>query len=431
MKTEAKHFNATHWETRGGVRTTEYIIWRQLRSRCLRPGNAAYSDYGGRGITVCERWSKFENFLVDMGRRPSRDHSLDRRDNDGGYCKENCRWATRSEQARNTRRNHWITFRGESRILAEWAEITGIDRDTITARFKYGWSIERTLSTPERTITRGIYPGLNQNSTRNMKISKNNGGKFLPHPATDEPVKGVIIDVTPLTKNPTPYGEKEQFRIVIESSVTKPGTDERFAVWTQRFTPSLNEKSSLRKFLKSAFAEDVAETRVDEDGELDLDALVLGHPVMMIIAHDTKGDETYANLAYVGPDRSGKPLVPSPGYVRKKDRPEEPRDNAGNGQTGGKAATGPGTGGTSSGTAKVHYGTTKPDWRNAIIPSGPNAGKQLQDMDAQALPVFVSKMIDWQATQTTLSPESEALYLACLEARNFLDKANPDSDIDF
>jgi hypothetical protein len=135
--------------THGSWRNPEYRIWCHLRSRCSSPSNTAYPNYGGRGITVCARWlgkDGFENFLADVGPRPSKRHSIDRIDNDGNYEPGNVRWATPKEQARNRRNCVLITFAGKTQTAKEWAIETGIPHNRILDRARKGWSPERTLS---------------------------------------------------------------------------------------------------------------------------------------------------------------------------------------------------------------------------------------------------------------------------------------------
>lgn len=97
-----------------------------MKSRCFNPSDQHYPYYGAKGIKVCKRWLKFENFLKDMGIPPTPRHSLDRIDNSGNYCKKNCRWATAKEQNRNQTTNHLITYKGRTQCLAAWAEEYGI-----------------------------------------------------------------------------------------------------------------------------------------------------------------------------------------------------------------------------------------------------------------------------------------------------------------
>jgi len=133
--------------THGKSKTAEYGVWRKMRGRCESPSDARHSYYGARGINVCERWKSFEAFLADMGERPSPLHSLDRINVDGNYEPGNCRWATRKEQNRNTRRNVFITFQGEKRIVSEWAEKLGINYQTLCTRlFELRWPVAIALS---------------------------------------------------------------------------------------------------------------------------------------------------------------------------------------------------------------------------------------------------------------------------------------------
>lgn len=125
-----------------------YQSWTAMKSRCCCVGDQAYSQYGGRGITVCERWMRFEGFLADMGDRPD-GTTIDRIDNDGNYEKSNCRWATRKQQQRNRHNNRMVTFNGDTRCVSEWAEIVGINVSTLWCRLtRSRWSVEKALTTP-------------------------------------------------------------------------------------------------------------------------------------------------------------------------------------------------------------------------------------------------------------------------------------------
>ena len=119
------------------ARSPEQQIWYGMISRCHNEGNKAYDGYGGRGITVCDRWREdFLNFYDDMGRRPSPKHTIERVDNDKGYSPENCIWATRDIQNRNHRRNRWLEFNGKRMILMDWAREIGITQQALQARLK-------------------------------------------------------------------------------------------------------------------------------------------------------------------------------------------------------------------------------------------------------------------------------------------------------
>ena len=139
-----------HGEGRNGKETAEYRAWAAMLSRCNNEDHRAFKNYGARGIRVCERWSRYEAFLEDMGRRPSDKHSIDRIDNDGDYCPENCKWSTPIEQNRNNRNARLLTLRGKTMTATEWSYETGIGRETIYARLKRGWTVKQTLTTPTR-----------------------------------------------------------------------------------------------------------------------------------------------------------------------------------------------------------------------------------------------------------------------------------------
>lgn len=121
--------------THGMSRTAMYKRWRSMRNRCENPNAPVYKNYGGRGIRVCERWRDFELFAADMGPAPS-GCSIDRINNDGNYEPGNCRWATRADQNRNTRRVHLITHEGRTQCVADWALELGLS--WTTARYRLG-----------------------------------------------------------------------------------------------------------------------------------------------------------------------------------------------------------------------------------------------------------------------------------------------------
>jgi hypothetical protein len=136
-----------HGAARVGRKTAEYRIWCAMRERCNSKNHVEYPRYGGRGVLICDRWNSFENFLADMGERPSAEHSIDRIDVNGNYEPTNCRWASKSEQARNKRTSVLMTLNGETRHRLEWAERLNLSVNTIKRRQRMGDDDARALRT--------------------------------------------------------------------------------------------------------------------------------------------------------------------------------------------------------------------------------------------------------------------------------------------
>lgn len=135
----------------GLSQTKEYDIWRGMIRRCHDSKNAAFANYGARGIFVCDRWRRsFTAFVKDMGQRPE-GCSLDRIDNNRGYELSNCRWASRREQNKNTRKNRYFTAFGKAQHLSAWAKEYNIELTTVRHRIdKLGYSMEQALTIPKR-----------------------------------------------------------------------------------------------------------------------------------------------------------------------------------------------------------------------------------------------------------------------------------------
>lgn len=145
----AKQVTRARSTTHGMSGTAEFMCWSDMKRRCNDPTRPQFKDYGARGVSVCKAWDTFEQFFADMGLRPGPEYSLDRIDNDGNYCKTNCRWATKVEQQRNKATNRVLVYRGESKTLAGWVEHLNIPRSLVSDRLnKFGWSVEDALEVP-------------------------------------------------------------------------------------------------------------------------------------------------------------------------------------------------------------------------------------------------------------------------------------------
>jgi hypothetical protein len=149
----------------GMCRSRVYSIWCGMHQRCRNPNHRAYKDYGGRGIYVCERWQRFENFLADMGEPPD-GMTIDRINNDGPYEPGNCQWATRQEQSLNKRDNVWITVNGETKTVTNWSRQLGLGHSTVSERLLRGVATADAVSTvPMRNLS-GLALGGKANGER-------------------------------------------------------------------------------------------------------------------------------------------------------------------------------------------------------------------------------------------------------------------------
>lgn len=146
--------------------STEYRAWNHMKDRCQNPSSRAFQYYGGRGITVCDKWrNSFQAFLDDVGFRPDPHFTLDRINNQGNYEPGNVRWTDKKTQGRNRRTNRHLVYRGETKTVAEWIEHLSLDEELVRSRLKYGWSVDRIFSLPAKP---GIHMITFQGKTKTM-----------------------------------------------------------------------------------------------------------------------------------------------------------------------------------------------------------------------------------------------------------------------
>lgn len=137
--------------------TTEYSSWESMKQRCFNSKNKHFKNYGGRGVTVCDKWLTFDGFFEDMGIKPGKEYSLDRVDTNGNYSKENCKWSTRYTQDRNRRDSVYLVYKNNNYILQDLANEVGIHQQTLQKRLKKGLSIEQAVSKVYKYIKSGKY----------------------------------------------------------------------------------------------------------------------------------------------------------------------------------------------------------------------------------------------------------------------------------
>lgn len=134
-----------HCMKHSDTESSTYRSWRAMLGRCRNQNDKMYHRYGGRGISVCDRWLEFENFLADMPTKPT-GATIERIDNDGDYCPDNCRWATRKEQNRNSTNNRVLEIYGQKKCVAEWCEISGVSQSVANARLnRLGWTEKESI----------------------------------------------------------------------------------------------------------------------------------------------------------------------------------------------------------------------------------------------------------------------------------------------
>lgn len=132
---------------------SEYQSWGSMRDRCTNPAHKNYKNYGGRGITICDRWNSFQNFMLDMGRKPDPKFTIEREDVNGNYEPKNCRWISRADQGRNKRNSVFVIYKGKRMLLIDLVEELGLSRGVVYGRLKAGWTLAQSIALPLHTVT--------------------------------------------------------------------------------------------------------------------------------------------------------------------------------------------------------------------------------------------------------------------------------------
>lgn len=246
-----------------------------------------------------------------------------------------------------------------------------------------------------------------------MKLSEKKGGDFAPHPETDNIVKAVIVDVTPLKKVQSEYGEREVFRLVFETEVTDE-EGKRFCIWSRPYTPSLNEKANLRKDLKKILGRDLTELERDE---FDTEAL-LGLGVKLMVQHEeAKDGKTYAAISVIVADKESK-FKASGKYTRVKDREQ-------NG--------GGGSGSQYRKTAKQEETDGREDWQKTKVHVGKHSGVDLGDLDEEAVKALLEKWLPTHKANAKPKADDKRLAAALETVAELLGLAQPaqEEEMDF
>lgn len=236
-----------------------------------------------------------------------------------------------------------------------------------------------------------------------MKLSEKKGGDFAPHPETEGTVKAVIVDITPLKKVQSEFGERDVFRLVYETEV-EDDEGKRFCIWSRPYTPSLNEKANFRKDIKKILGRDLTKQELDE---FDTEGLI-GLGVKLIIQHEEgKDGKTYAVISFIGPDKDKTSLKSSGKYTRVKDRPEK-SDGASGDQAGYRKAP----------AATEDEG--RAPWQKCKVHIGKHAGVDLGDLDEDAVNKLIEKWLPKAKEQAKPKADDKRLMAALDEVAALL-----------